>query len=84
METVNITTLRQNIYETFEQAIKYNEVFNVTTKDGDAVIISKEEYELMQEMAFFNGRPKLRQELVESLNAPDEDFIPEEAFDWDV
>jgi len=84
METVNITTLRQHIYEMFEQATKYNEIYNVTTKDGDAIIISKEEFELMEEMMFFSARPKLKQELIESLDAPDEDFISAEEFDWDV
>jgi len=84
MERVNITALRQNIYEMFEQAIKYNEIYNVTTKDGDAVIMSKEEYELMEEMMFFHARPQLKQELIDSLNAPEEDFIPAKEFNWDV
>ena len=43
MVNTNITTLRKNLYNTFDTVIKYNEVVNVSTKVGNAIIISEED-----------------------------------------
>ena len=44
MLNTNITNFRKNISGLLEQTIKYNEPVNVSTKDGNAVIISEEDY----------------------------------------
>ncbi len=44
MLNTNATALRQNLFGLLSNTIKYNETINVTTKDGNAVIISEEEY----------------------------------------
>ena len=44
MLNTNATTLRQNLFGLLSNAIKYNETINVSTKDGNAVILSEEEY----------------------------------------
>lgn len=43
MLNINIANLRKNIFRFLEQTIKYNEPVNISTKDGNAVIISEEE-----------------------------------------
>ena len=44
MINTNITNFRKEIFGLLEQTIKYNEPINVNTKDGNAVIISEEDY----------------------------------------
>ena len=44
MTNTNITNLRKNLFEYIDQAITYNDVINVNTKKGNAVIMSEEEY----------------------------------------
>ncbi len=44
MINTNATSFRQNLFGMLSNAIKYNETINVSTKDGNAVIISEEEY----------------------------------------
>ena len=44
MLNTNATSFRQNLFGMLSNAIKYNETINVSTKDGNAVIISEEEY----------------------------------------
>ena len=41
MLNTNITNFRKNIFSLLEQTIKYNEPVNISTKDGNAVIISE-------------------------------------------
>lgn len=82
METVNITALRNDVYNVVSKVVKYNSVYNVTSREGDAVLISRAEYENMKEMEFFDARPKLKEELLESLHASDSDFINEDDLEW--
>ena len=53
MTNTNITNLRKNLFEYIDQAITYNDVINVNTKKGNAVIMSEEEYNgLMETLRF--------------------------------
>lgn len=44
MTTITTTTLRKDIYNYLDSVVDYNEVLNVSTKKGNAVIISEEDY----------------------------------------
>ena len=52
MTNVNITYFRKNIYSLVEQTIKYNEPINVSTKDGNAILISEEDYRNIMETLY--------------------------------
>ena len=43
MTTTTITNFRKNIYSIVENTDRFNEPVNITTKDGNAVMISEEE-----------------------------------------
>ena len=40
MTNTNATNFRKNIFEYLNQAVEYNDVINVTTKNGNAVVLS--------------------------------------------
>ena len=44
MTNTNITNFRKDIYELLETTIKYNEPINVSTKNGNAIVLSEEDY----------------------------------------
>lgn len=44
MTNINITNFRKDIYNLLKQTIKYNEIISVSTKNGNAVILSEEDY----------------------------------------
>ena len=44
MTNTTITNFRQNIYEYVRQAVEFNDVINIATKDGNAVVLSEDEY----------------------------------------
>lgn len=82
MTSTNITTLRKDIFKIFEQAIKFNQPTNITTKDGNAVIISEEDYNSLIETIYISSIPKLKESIVEELNTKIEDCIPENEVNW--
>ena len=52
MLNTNITNFRKNIFSLLEQTIKYNEPVNISTKAGNAVIISEEDYNGLMETVY--------------------------------
>ena len=78
MPTTNITELRKNLFTTIDTVSKYNEPVHVTTKAGNAVILSEEDYNSLMETLYLLANPKL----VERIKS-DEKEDPEtmEAFD---
>ena len=49
MLNINITHFRKNIFDLLEQTIRFNEPINVTTKNGNAVVLSEEDYNGLME-----------------------------------
>lgn len=78
MTNVNITNFRKDIYELLEQTIKYNEPINISTKNGNAVVLSEEDYNNLIETLYISSIPGLREDIVKGLKEPLEDCIDEE------
>lgn len=83
MTNTNITNFRKNIYELLETTIKYNEPINVSTKNGNAVVLSEEDYNNIMETLHILSIPELKDEIIEGLNADDKEFVSEDEVDWD-
>lgn len=60
MLTTNITNFRQNIFKLLEQTVKCNEPITVSTKYGNAVIISEEDYNCIMETLCLSSNPAQR------------------------
>lgn len=82
MTNVNVTSFRKDIYKLLDNAIKYNEPINVSTKNGNAVILSEEEYNNLIETLYIESIPNLKKEIVERSNSNDEDFVSENEVEW--
>lgn len=82
MLNTNITNFRKNIFGILEQTIKYNEPVNISTKDGNAIIISEEDYNGLVETLYLYNVPGLREKLVEGLQAPVSECIKENEVEW--
>ena len=81
MTNINITNFRKNIYSIVEQTIKYNEPVNVSTKDGNAVLISEEDYRNLIETLYIESVPGLKEDILKASEEPFEECIPEEEVD---
>ena len=82
MTNTNITNFRKDIYKLLENAIKYNEPINVSTKNGNAIVLSEEDYNNLIETLYISSIPNLKEELIERKNAKDKDFVKEDEVDW--
>ena len=82
MTTTTITNFRKNIYSMVENTVRFNEPVNITTKDGNAVMISEEEYLGLIETLYLTSVPGMKEKLVEGLNTPLTETISEEEVDW--
>ena len=82
MTNTNITNFRKNIYNMLENAIKYNETINISTKNGNAVVLSEEDYNSLMETLYISSVPNLKEEIINRANSSDEDFVSEDEVEW--
>lgn len=82
MTTTTITNFRKNIYAMVENTVRFNETVNITTKDGNAVMISEEEYLGLIETLYLTSVPGMKEKLIEGINTPVSETIPEEEVVW--
>lgn len=59
MPITNSTNLRKNLYETLDHVIEYNEALTITTKKGNAVILSEDDYNALLESLYLLSQPGL-------------------------
>lgn len=82
MININITNFRKNIFEILEQTIKYNEPVNISTKSGNAVILSEEDYKGLMETIYLISIPNVREKIIEGIKTPISECIPEDEVEW--
>ena len=82
MQSTNATAFRKDLFRLLEQTVKYNEPISVTTKDGNVVIISEEDYNGLLETLYLSSMPKLKKDIVEGMNTAVAELISEDEVEW--
>ena len=82
MLNTNITNFRKKMFGLLEQTIKFNEPVNVSTKDGNAVIISEEDYNGLMETLYISSIPNMKEKIIEGLNTPISECVAEDEVEW--
>lgn len=83
MTNTNITNFRKNIFEYIEQAVEFNEVINVNTKNGNAVVMSEQDYRNLIETLHIASVPGLVEEIKAAAEEPLEDCaVYDENEEW--
>lgn len=65
MAVTNISVLRKNLFSSIDNVIEYNDSITVSTKKGNAVIISEAEYNAMLETIFLVSQKDLVEKIKE-------------------
>ncbi len=78
----NITNFRKNLFELINQTIKYNEPVNVVTKDGNAIVLSEDDYNGLLETLELLSTPGMKEKIVEGLNTPIDECLEESEVQW--
>lgn len=76
MTHTNITAFRKNVFGFVDQAVTYGEVVNVSTKNGNAVLLSEEDYNSMMETLHLSAIPGMVDSIKSAAAEPLEDCVP--------
>ena len=65
MAVTNISVLRKNLFSSIDNVIEYNDSITVSTKNGNAVIISEADYNAMLETIYLVSQKGLVEKIKE-------------------
>lgn len=82
MESINITNARDNLFNIAKTALESHEPITVTTKVGDVVIISKDDFEAIQETLYLLSNKGLASDALRLKDAPDTEFGTRDELPW--
>ena len=82
MTNTNITNFRQNIFEYMNQAIEFNDIINVNTKNGNAVILSESDYNSLIETLYLSTDLRVKNEILEGMKTPLNECLSSDMVEW--
>ena len=79
MLNTNATNFRKNMFELLDRTVKYNEPVSISTKNGNAVLISEDDYNSLMETLYLTSVLGMKEKLIDGINTPIEEC---EDFEW--
>lgn len=77
MINTNVTHFQKNVSTLLEQTLKFNEPIHVSTRNGNVVVLSEDDYRGILETLEMNANPVMKQKLLEGKDTPLSECIPE-------
>jgi len=84
MKTVPVTNARQNIFNIIEQTILSAEPIQITSKKGDVVMLSLEDWASIQETLYLLSIPGMRESILEGSKETVENCKSLEDIGWHI
>ena len=82
MYNTNVTNARANLYNLVNMAIDNSEIVNINTRNGNALLISEEDYNSLVETLYLSADPEYKRSLIEGKKTRLEDCVDEEDLNW--
>jgi len=82
MTNVNATNFRKDVFSYLDTAVTYNEVINVSTKKGNAILISEEDYNGLIATLELDKVPNLVQDIKSSFKESIQDMKDFDSLGW--
>ena len=82
MYNTNVTNARAKFYELINMAIHDSELVNISTKNGNAILISEADYNALIETLYLSTNPAVKQSLIDGKNTPLSECIDESEVEW--
>lgn len=73
MTHTNVTIFKKNLYSYLRDVIDFKDIINVSTKHGNAIVISEEEYNGMIATISLGSDPVMKKKIVVGLHTNLED-----------
>ncbi len=83
MTDINATEARRKFFDIIKNTIKKHQIYHIHHRDGDAVLMSEDEYESLQETLELLSIPGFRESIAKSVEQIEkgETFSINEAFE---
>lgn len=65
MKTISVTKARSNLYKLLEEARSSHEPIQITGKNGNAVLISEDDWRAIEETLYLLSIPGMRESIIE-------------------
>lgn len=70
MINTNISNARTDLYKLANSCLEFNEVVNISTKNGNVILLSEQEYNNLVESVYLAGIPGVLDDIKEGVNTP--------------
>lgn len=82
MSAINITNARKELYNLVEEVNLYSEPTLIVSKKGNAVLVSENDWNAIQETVYLNSIPGMVESIKKGMETPIEDCVLEEDVEW--
>lgn len=82
MEAINITKARQNLYKLVKDANESHDPIYITGKDGNAVLVSEDDWKSIEETLYLHSVPGLVEDIKASMNESIADMPNADDLEW--
>ena len=77
MINLNISNARNELYNLASSCIRYNDVINISTKEGNVILISEDDYNSLIESLYLAGIQGVYESIEEVVNTSSSEFSKE-------
>ncbi|UZQ50552.1 type II toxin-antitoxin system Phd/YefM family antitoxin [Clostridium kluyveri] len=84
MKTFNVTSVRSDIYNIINQTIVNSEPIQITSKNGDVVMLSLKDWEAIQETLHLVSIPGMKESILEGKKEPVEECKTLQDIGWNI
>ena len=82
MKSIKATNAREQIYKLIEETVNTNTPIQISSKSGNVIMISEEDWNSIQETLYLISIPEIRESIIQGLTTPIEDCVEE--LNWDT
>ena len=79
MTNISIVNLQDNLADYIKSAVDFDDIITVSTENGNAVILSEDEYSGLMETLYLLSVPGMKEKLTKGLAVSLEDCVE---FEW--
>ena len=82
MNSYNASSARANLFSLISEVNKNHIPVHIVSKSGDAVLLSKSDWNAIEETLYLMSVPGIGQSIIEGLNTDIEDLCTESELSW--
>ena len=76
-KAISVSQARANIFKIIEETNKSHNPIIITGKNNDAVLLSLDDWNSIQETLYLMSIPNMRESIIEGLNTPIQECVEE-------